>query len=186
MPPNAGYSSKQRYDKITYQEDVYDTTAPFNYITDTNLIYNCAGCLPAYGVSGGYMGGGVSTVSGNVVASAQQNIDVDSITSNRNVPISRARHGKVNPVDILKLKTRNEQQCFDTLNARHSKMSDPGMFYRGVPINRFYDPIKDPQANIPVFYSSRQFVNTSLEAKNNFVPSLPRLFENTSTNCCND
>jgi hypothetical protein len=48
-------------------------------------------------------------------------------------------------------------------------MSDPAMFYRGAPINRFYDLNKDPQANI--FYDWA--INTSLEAKDNFIPELP-------------
>jgi hypothetical protein len=43
------------------------------------------------------------------------------------------------------------------------------MFKRGAPINRFFDLHRDPQANIFYDYAT----NTSLEAKDNFVPDLP-------------
>jgi hypothetical protein len=159
------------YDNCAYPEDLYESTAPYNYIMNTDRIHNCNGCLPTLGPRGSYLGAGVSSPTGDVIAASQQNIDIDSVMSNRNVPLSKCKKGKVNPVNVTKIKTKNLPLCNDHLDGQHTKMTDPAMFYRGVSINRFFDPIKDPQANI--YYSWT--VNSQLEAKDNFVPELPNL-----------
>jgi hypothetical protein len=164
-----GYSSSPKYDKCFYPEDLYDSTAPYAYVMNTDRIHNCNGCLTTFGPRSSYYGAGVSSPTGDVIAAAQQNVDIDSVMSNRNVPLSRCKRGKVNPVDVSKIRTQKAPVCNDYLDGQHSKMYDPAMFYRGVPINRFYDLNKDPQANI--FYDWA--VNTSLEMKDNYVPDLP-------------
>ena len=169
MALNAGYFTNPKYDKCAYPEDLYDSTAPYSYVMSTDMIYNCNGCLTTFGPRGSLNGAGVSTISGNVVAAAQQNVDVDSVMSNRNVPLSRCKRGKVNPINITKIKTKNIPVCNDYLDSQHSRMTDSPMWYRGAPINRFYDLNKDPQANI--FYDWA--INTSLEAVDNFIPELP-------------
>ena len=168
MALNAGHFSRQKYDTCYYPEDVYQSTSPYSYITDTNKIYNCNGCITTFG-PGPTKFGPVGSLAGDRVAAAQENINIDSILTNRNVPISRCRKGKVNPIDVTKIRTKNLPVCDDYLDAQHTKMTDSAMFYRGAPINRFYDLPKDPQANI--FYDWA--VNTSLEMKDNFVPELP-------------
>jgi hypothetical protein len=169
MALNAGHFSNPRYDKCAYPEDLYESTAPYAYVMNTDRIHNCNGCLTTFGPRGSYLGAGVSSPSGDVIAAAQQNVDVDSIMSNRNMPLSKCKKGKVNPVDVTRIKTKNTPVCNDYLDGQHSKMTDPAMFYRGAAINRFYDLNKDPQANI--FYDWA--INTSLEAKDNFIPELP-------------
>ncbi len=164
-----GHFSNPKYDKCAYPEDLYESTAPYAYVMNTDRIHNCNGCLTTFGPRGGLMGAGASSPTGDVIAAAQQNVDIDSVMSNRNVPLSKCKRGKVNPVDVTRIKTKNLPVCNDYLDSQHSKMTDPAMFYRGAPINRFYDLNKDPQANI--FYDWA--VNTSLEAKDNFIPELP-------------
>jgi len=165
----AGHFSKSKYDKCKYPEDVYDSTAPYEYITNQDSIYNCGGCLTTYGPISSYMGIGVSTTTGDMTAAAQQNIDIDSIMSNRNVPVSKCKKGKVNPINVTKLKLKHVPICNGKLDSQHSKMTDPAMFYRGAAINRFYDLNRDPQANI--FYDWA--VNTDLEMKDNYTQELP-------------
>lgn len=172
MALQVGHFSKPRYDKCAYPEDLYESTAPYSYVMSPDRIHNCKGCLTTFGPRGGFLGAGVSSPTGDVVAASQQNVDVDSVMTNRNVPLSKCKRGKVNPVDITKIKTVNLPECNDYLDGQHSRMTDPTMFYRGAPINRFYDLNKDPQANI--FYDWA--VNTSLEARDNFVPDLPELY----------
>jgi hypothetical protein len=169
MALHAGHFSNPRYDKCAYPEDLYESTAPYTYVMNTDRIHNCNGCLTTFGPRGSYMGAGVSTPTGDVIAVAQRNIDIDSVMSNRNVPLSKCKRGKVNPVDVTKVKTKNMPVCNDYLDGQHSRMTDPAMFYRGSAINRFYDLNKDPQANI--FYDWA--INTSLEAADNFIPELP-------------
>jgi len=165
----AGHFSNPKYDKCAYPEDLYESTAPYAYIMNSDRIHNCNGCLTTFGPRGSFLGAGVSSPTGDVIAAAQQNVDIDSIMSNRNVPLSKCKKGKVNPINVTRIKTKNLPVCNDYLDAQQTRMTDPAMFYRGVAINRFYDLNKDPQANI--FYDWS--VNTSLEAKDNFIPDLP-------------
>jgi hypothetical protein len=169
MALNAGHFSNSKYDKCAYPEDLYESTAPYAYVMNTDRIHNCNGGLSTFGPRGGYLGAGVSSLTGDVIAAAQQNIDIDSVMSNRNMPLSKCRRGKVNPVNVTRIKTKNVPVHNDYLDAQHTKMTDSAMFYRGVAINRFYDLPKDPQANIFFDWA----VNTKLEAKDNFVPELP-------------
>ena len=168
MALNAGHFSNTRYDKSAYPEYVYESTAPYAYVMNTDRIHNCNGCLTTFGPRGSYLGAGVSSPTGDVIAASQQYVDIDSVMSNRNVPLSKCKRGKVNPVDVTRIKTKNVPVCNDYLDEQHSRMTDPAMFYRGSAINRFYDLNKDPQANI--FYDWA--INTSLDAKDNFIPEL--------------
>jgi hypothetical protein len=166
-----GHFSRNLYDSCAYPEDLYQSTSPYNYVMNVDRIHNCNASLSTFGPRSSRLGAGVSTPGDELdpIAAAQQFIDVDSVMSNRNVPLSKCKRGKVNPVDVTKIKTRNLPIANDYLDAQHSKMTDPAMFYRGAPQNRFYDLNKDPQANI--FYDWA--INTTLEAKDNFVPDLP-------------
>jgi hypothetical protein len=169
MAFNAGHFSNPKYDTCAYPEDLYESTAPYAYVMNTDRIHNCRGSLTVFGPRSSYNGAGASSPTGDVIAAAQENVDIDSIMSNRNVPLSKCKRGKVNPVDVMRIKTKDIPVSNDYLDGQHSRMFDPAMFYRGVAVNRFYDLNKDPQANI--FYDWA--VNTSLEAKDNFVPELP-------------
>jgi hypothetical protein len=169
MALNVGHFSNPRYDRCFYKENVYQSTEPYAYIMNTDRIHNCNGALTTFGPRSSYYGTGVSTPTGDVIAAAQQLVDIDSVMSNRNVPISKCRRGKVNPINITHIKTKDIPITNDYLDSQHSRMTDPSMFYRGTPINRFYDLNKDPQANIYYDWA----INTSLEAKDNFVPELP-------------
>lgn len=164
-----GHFSNTRYDTGVYPEELYESTAPYEYVMNPERIHNCNGCLTVFGPRSSRNGAGVSTPRGDVVAAAQEYVDIDSVLSNRNMPISKLKRGRVNPIDVTKIKTQNLPICNDYLDAQNTRMSDPAMYYRGAPINRFFDPIKDPQANIYYDWG----INSVLEAKDNFVPDLP-------------
>ncbi len=174
----AGHFSRTRYDGCAYPGDLTTSTGTYSYVMNPDRIHNCGGCLTTFGPRSGLNGAGVSNVTGDVIAAAQQNIDIDTIMSNRNVPLSKCKKGKVNPVNLNDIKIQNLPICNDYLDSQHTKMSDPAMFYRGAPLNRFYDLNKDPQANI--FYDFA--VNTRLEAKDNHFPELPIPFRNIKFN----
>ena len=59
MPINAGHFSNTMYDKCAYPEDLYESTAPYTYIMNTDRIHNCNGCLPTFGPRGSFLGAGV-------------------------------------------------------------------------------------------------------------------------------
>jgi hypothetical protein len=165
-----GHFSGTKYDTCKYPEDLFESTSVYEHVMNPDRIHNCNGCLTTYGPRAGYMGAGVSSMAGDVIAAAQENIDIDSVMSNRNVPISKCKRGKVNPINLRRVRTINLPECDDSLDAEHTKMTDPAMFYRGTPINRFYDLNKDPQE--PIFWDHA--INTRLEAKDNFIPDIPR------------
>lgn len=168
MSWNNGHYSRPKYDNCAYPDSLSQSTGPYAYIMNTDARHNCNGCLSTFGPVSGFMGAGVSSQTGDVVAAAQENIDVDTIMSNRNVPISKCKRGKVNPISLDEIKTVNTQVCDDLLNIQHSRLTDPAMFYRDSAINRFYDLPKDPQANI--FYDFP--VSSKQQAKDNFVPEI--------------
>ena len=171
MALNSGYFSGVKYDGEKYCEDIYDSTAPYSYMLNPNYNFNSNGRLNVYGPRSNFMGVGVSSLSGDVQAQGKHNVDIDSIMSNRNVPSSRSRLGKVNPVDLNSIKMKNIPIGTDYLDYTHTRMTDPNMFMRGCPINRFYDLNKDPQANIYYDWG----VNTKLDAKDNMVMQVPDL-----------
>ena len=171
MQLNSGYFSKTKYDTCAYKDAISESTMPFTYTMDTNRIYNCNGCLTGDSPRSGYLGAGTSTVSSNRVAAAQQNIDVDSVMSNRNMHVSKCKKAQVNTIKLEDFKTVDYPSCPKSLNTQHSRLTDSTMFYRGAAINRFYELNRDPQANI--FYDWS--INTSLQAKDTYVPSMPTL-----------
>jgi len=164
----SGHFSRTPYDNSVYDEDVYQSTSPYEYVMNTDRIHNTNGCLNQYGPISSIMGAGTSSPTGDVIAASQANIDIDSIMSNRNVSLSKAKMGKVNPVDVQKIQTKKSPICAPGVNSAHSRITDPVMFYRGAPINRFFDLLTDPQANI--YYN--ESINTRLEAKDNYVPDI--------------
>ena len=164
-----GHFSSPKHDSHAYQEDLYDSTSPYEYTMNPDRIHNCRGCLTTFGPRSGHNGAGVSAPEGDVIAAAQQYVDIESVMSNRNVPVSKLKRAQVNPVDVTRIKTKNLPVCDDYLDAQHTKMTDPAMFYRGAPVNRFFDLNKDPQANIYYDWA----INSTLDAKDNFVPDLP-------------
>ena len=170
MALNAGYFSNQRYDKNTTINDIKQSVNPYTYVSDINSRNNSNQKTFLYGGRPSFQSG-VSNMVGNAPATSQQNVDIDSIMSNRNVPLSRSREAKVNHVNLSSIKLKDLQVGTDYIDYRHTRMTDPAMFVRGCPINRFYTLNKNPQENIYYDWG----VNTKLDAKDNFNAELPNL-----------
>lgn len=174
---NFGHSSRLGYDTVAYADRLQESTDPLSYRLDYNKIHNEKQCLSVFGPRSSYMGSGVSTTVGHRVAPSQDLVDVESILTNRNVHLSKAKAGQVNPIDVTKFELQHARICDDTLNMASTRLTDPSKNYRGIAVNRFYDLPKNPQANI--FYSFAR--NTTLEAKDNHRPNLPRVMNNDPT-----
>jgi len=169
--PIIGFSSRLPYDTQTYKDKVFESVSPSKYRLDTDEIYNKSGCLLDFGPSA--QTNGVSSPVGNVVAPSQKLVDVESLLSNRNVKNSRDRMGKVNLINLDKIKKINAPVCNNYLYPQQSRLDVPAINYRSAPINRFYNLPLDPQQ--PIFYDFA--VNTRLEAKDNFLPEKPDTIE---------
>lgn len=170
---NIGISTRLGYDYQTYDDNIEQSTAPLSYVLSPYSIANPEACAPFGGTAPrpSVRGYGVSTVYAGSVAPAQQNIDIDSILTNRNVPLSQSRAGELNPINVLDLKLINAKPCNNFLCTMSSLLDEPAYNYRGIAVNRFYDLPKNPQANI--FYNFAQ--DTRLEAIDNYVPVIPNL-----------
>lgn len=163
---NIGHSSRLPYDKCAYEDQVRESTSPGSYRLDTNWSHNQNGCLSTMGPRGS---DGVSTLVGHTVAPSQKLVDFESMLSNRNVKVSKAKHGRVNPVKLSGYKLKHHTLCNNYLDPQYTRLTYPAESYRGLPINRFYNLPNDPQEHI--FYDFA--VNTTLEAKDNWVPDVP-------------
>jgi len=171
---SSGHFSRLGYENPnTYKEKVMESTSPLKYKLCPNQIYNKDRCFSLYGPRLDHMGYGDSIPETNMYATAQSLIDVDTVFSNRNVKISKNRLGKVNPINpVNELKVQNATICNNKLDPQYSLDEYPKSNYRGMETNRFYNLLHDPQENI--FWNFA--INSQLEAIDNFVPSIPKLW----------
>lgn len=171
---NIGHSCNLIYDTDTFRDHVIEETSQVKYRLDANQIFNCDQCLSTLGPrSDSPYGQGVSTwlPIGHPVATSQALIDIDSILSNRNVKESRSKTGGFNYIDVTKFPLKNMKICNDFLNPLSSRLSYPAANYRDMAVDRFYNLNQNPQLNI--FWNFA--INTNLEAKDNYIESLPKL-----------
>ena len=169
---NIGHSSRLAYDDATYVDRLHESTDPLLYRVNRTQMYNCDNCLSVLGPRGGSKNPAISRVNKGGLAPAQDLADLESIMTNRNVRLSKARTGHVNPIDVTKYKLNHNRICNDTLNPESTRLSYPAMMYRETSINRFYDLPQNPQE--PIFWDFA--VDTKLEAKDNYNPNVPQLW----------
>lgn len=177
---NIGHSSRLPYDECAYDDRLVESVGPLQYRMNTNRILNCDACLSTLGPRSGFMGYGVSMPVGNKAAVAQsgQIVDTESILSNRNVPKSKCRKNDSNPIDVTKFPVKHPRICNDYLNSMSSRLSYPAATYRDSGLNRFYNLNKNPQVNI--YWDAA--VNSTLEAKDNFIDVIPEMWSSYPSN----
>jgi hypothetical protein len=174
---NIGHSSKLQYDKNYYPEHLDESVAPGDYRLQVYSIYNNKSCFAPIGINSGAGGAGVSSIKQYGPAMSQQLVDIESDLSNRGLPQSRARDGRINLKDLTKQKLYNLNECLtDSLSPEYSHLTSTPKNFRDLQINRFYNLHKNPQE--PIFYDFA--INTTLEAKDNYVPVGPRVLSQTS------
>lgn len=169
---NIGHSSRLSYDSNTYNDRLIESTDPLLYRVNRNHMYNCENCLSVLGPRGCNRNPAISRVNQNGIAPAQELTDLESLLTNRNVPLSKSRVAHVNPVDVTQFKLYHNRICNDSLNPENTRLSYPAALYRDVSVNRFYDLNQNPQE--PIFWDFS--VDTRLEAKDNFNPNVPVLW----------
>src|SRR5271170_7132842 len=152
MATMIGVSSRLGYDNCAYSAKLYQSVTPLSYRLDTNNIENCDACLSTLGPRSGFNGFGVSTIQGvkHKYAPAEDLTDIESILSNRNVPLSKCRSGEVNPIDVNKFGLQHARICNSYLDPLSSRLAYPAANYRSLALNRFFDLDKNIQE--PIFY----------------------------------
>jgi hypothetical protein len=169
---NIGHFSRLSCDSGVYDEKLYDSMNPTKYRMDTNQIRNCGRCLSTIDKRGKF---GVSTIGELSSSESQDLVDLESVFSNRNVKISKARTGRVNPINpILSKSVVDQNVCLSSRDSGpdilYTRFSHPAQTYRDSGINRFYDLLHNPQEHIFSDFSA----NTRLEAKDNYVFTYPK------------
>lgn len=169
---NFGISSNLVYDENYMVDETIQSTGPIQSTMDPNRIKNCNQCLSMGGAGPrpSHNGWGDSiAVDKPGPAPAQQLTDIESVMYNLNVKNSRAKKGKVNPVDVFKFETYNSTFCNKDLDPLDTLQTYPKSLYREMSINRFYDLNINPQENI--YYSWTE--NSQLTAKDNYDNPYP-------------
>ena len=178
---NIGHSSRLGYDDCTYPDRLQESVGPLNYRINHNYIHNCQRCLQNNGGGPRNSKFGNSTVTARVgYAPANDLVDVDSIMSNRNMKLTKCKKGKLNPVNLTTQEASHYNECDNFINPEYSRITLPASSYKGASINRFYNTIHDSQANIFTPFAR----NSKLEAKDNYKPELPQLWEQEAHKHC--
>lgn len=166
---NIGYSDRLDYDDDVYPDKLTESVSPGQYRLERYQMHNCNGCLSTLGPRSGYRGYGVSTTVGHRPDASQRLVDIESVLTNRNLKSSKGRSGRVNHIDVSRFKLQHPRVCDDRLNPEATHLSYPAYNYKELPTNRFFNLPRDPQAHIFWDFAA----NTSLEERDNFVPSMP-------------
>ena len=173
---NLGHSSKLQYDECYYPDHLSESVTPGDYRLQQYSTYNNKSCVAPIGVNFGFNGAGVSSVEKFGPAQAQKLVDVESNLSNRGLAQSKCRAGRVNLTDPSNMKNIDLDSCKSSLSPEYSHITLTPKNFRDIGINRFYNLQKNPQE--PIFYNFA--VNTTLEAKDNYIPIGPRVLEQKS------
>jgi len=171
---NIGNSSRLPYDTCFYPDKLSESVAPSDYRLQQFSTYNCDACFSPFGVKSDIRGNGVSTSETVGPAMAQRLVDVESNLSNRGLPQSRCRTGRVNLTDPSKQKLNHRENCNSYLSPEYSHHTSSPKNFRAAQINRFYNLKKNPQE--PIFYDFA--INTTLESKDNFKQQVSKFFDN--------
>jgi hypothetical protein len=185
---NIGYSSRLTYDDCYYNDHLEESVAPLQYRLSANNIANCNACLSTLGPRSGYNGYGVSHLaSSQNLAPAQALVEVDSLLTNRNVPLSKCRTARVNNIDVNDFNLTNPRICDEFLDSMSSRLTYPPLRGDELSSNRFYDIAR----KTPIFYDWS--VNSQLEARDNYSikspnirmydPSIPREIKGNGLKC---
>jgi hypothetical protein len=164
-----GEFSRASYDgSDVYISKMRQTTSPMQYRLNSNQISNNNKCVAPLGPRPSKKGHEMTLPNHDSFAPSQNGdvINIESILSNRNVPISKSPKLGANPINIMKYKLKNPTVCGNELNPSSSRLTTPIMTYRELSINRFYDLPIQPQNHI--FYDFA--ANTRLETTDNFSP----------------
>lgn len=175
-----GASDQLIYDRCYNNDRIAESTSPLQYRLNTNAIKNCDECASYSGAGprpslNGY--GNSTFLNKSYAAPAQQLVDVDSILSNRNVPQSKCKTGRYNPVNLTKLQGNNPRICNKFLDPITTSLTNPKSLYREMNINRFIDFGQNPQPVIFWNFAS----DTYLEAIDNHTVRIPRVKDNDSS-----
>ena len=172
MSVNFGYSDRLGYDQNAYSDKIKESVSPLMYRIDDNYAVSNKACLSLFGPRPNRFSDVSKTCDCRILPHPDIT-DMESILSNRNIPLSKARVGKFNNININNVKlnhmnTCHSGVCTEFLNEEPSRLVYPAATYRELSVNRFIDLPRNAQE--PIFYDFQKL--SRLESKDNYAVKL--------------
>lgn len=172
---NIGNFNRLSYDDCAFHDRTKQSTDPLNYRLSVDQIYNRDRCLSTFGPRNATFG--CSTIGDAGYAVSQNQVDVESILTNRNVKANKCRTSDmVNPINPTTMKGTFAPICDNKLKTSYTRMSHSAKNFKGPAVNRFYDTIHNAQDNI--YWDQAR--NSVLEAKDNYTQRMPTPWSQTN------
>lgn len=172
---NIGNFNRLSYDDCAFQGRTKQSTDPLNYRLSVDQIYNRDRGYSTFGPRNSTFG--CSTIGDAGYAVSQNQVDVESILSNRNVKASKCRSSDmVNPINPTTMTPTHATISDNKMKPAYTRLSHSSKTYRSMNCNRFFDPIHQAQDNI--FYDFSR--NTHLESIDSYVPNMPQPWSQTT------
>ena len=169
---NFGQCTRIGCDREVMRNEMKDSINPMLERFDLLRYFNCNGCHSTMGPrsASGASSYGVSNLDKiDQMYPSQKMVDLESNLTNRTLRRHGSRRGLVNTTDIHSYELHHKPDCNRFLDPLSTRLTDPVQNYRGVTINRFYDPHRPPQLNIFTDFG----INTQLEARDNYKEEMP-------------
>lgn len=172
---NIGNFNRLSYDECALPDRTKQNVDTLNYRLSVDQIYNSDRCLQPFGPRNATFG--CSTIGDPGYAVSQNQVEIESILSNRNVKANKCRSSDmVNHINPVTMRPTFAPLCNNKLKPQNTRLSHSAKNYRGMGISRFYDTIHPAQDNI--FWNFER--NTVLEAKDNYSPQMPNPWSQTN------
>ena len=153
------------YDKNAYEVEINQSKRAGSYYLQTPAI-NCNNCFPTNPEIR-------LQRTGNSVSSTKPLVDVDSDLMGITKKLSNDPRKQFNPKKDKKDPLKHLKECGFPIE--HTRLSNPSCNLRGTGWNRWEWLCKNPQDNvIPPF---KMNINESLEARDKFVPCIPKFLQ---------
>lgn len=165
---NFGEVTNLRYEPDATADYIREGVSPIEYTLNTNRIMNCNRCLNVFGPRGA---NGVSNVSPIGTAPSQDLVEHESMLSTRGVNVSKSKKGWVNEYELGQLNLIHQPFCSHAPDPVYTRLTNPVSQYRGVMVNRFYDPPYNDQDNI--YWHEYYPTLTDLQTRDNWKPKIP-------------
>jgi hypothetical protein len=173
---NINKFNRLSYDDCAYHDHNKQSTDPFNYRVSIDQVHNENRCFSMHGPRNSSFG--CSTIGSNNNNVVQDRVALESILTNRNVKTNKCRTSDmVNPINpVTMMQPTFAPICDNKLKPSYTRLSHSSKNYKSMSVNRFYDVINNPQ---DVIYWDRS-INTTLQARDNFIPNMPKPWSQTN------
>lgn len=167
-------STRNQYDNCAYGHKMKEIQGMFYWTLDPRRQKNCTTCSSTLGPRSTRIG----TSEDLTQADFDIKADIESLLSNRNLPLNKCTDG----MNLLENKTKAlkainlgsyPSECNDFLPSNDTRLVNPVMNLRAINIDRFENPIIDPKSwiapnNVLIGMRSRNAIKDSFDKNRPF------------------